>query len=333
MKKWIKFKKLKKLKDLKKDRNGNIFAIASILFIIPIILMAIMISTLSIDASNINQKSITSNSFNYEIEDYKRNIPVLGYYILDNLSTEIVNSKIAIDDSREEIKNRLQRKLDDKSIQYYKNNNIQIKSNVLYVNNNEDPFYITIKTNIQANLDDLAYEGVIESNISIINLKDPLPPIFCGNDSTFAYYGISKYDYGNSLFNYLHIKSQSNPEAYINATSPAIIKKCHYDPYTQHGDGITMKNCIDNGYYHESADGSCYFCRLEGKGGCYHYGLETFIITNKTVDNATIRSTSASDHVIFDYSYPGNSIIIYSYNGLNDIIILDDGHKSKYGLI
>ncbi|RBQ22830.1 hypothetical protein ALNOE001_15310 [Candidatus Methanobinarius endosymbioticus] len=49
----------------------------------------------------------------------------------------------------------------------------------------------------------------------------------------------------------------SNPKACENATAPLIIRKCIYDPYEQHGEGNCMKNCVDNGYFHESADCSC----------------------------------------------------------------------------
>ncbi|KZX17616.1 hypothetical protein [Methanobrevibacter filiformis] len=322
------------IKKLSIDNKGNIFAIGSILLIIPIILIAIMILNLSIDSSQINTNSIASNSFNYEIEDYRRNIGIIGYETIENLSEEAIETKIAISDSREEIKKKLQEKLDEKSNQYYNNSNTQIKASVLYVDNNEDPFHITIKTELSGVKDNQEYQEIIENNISIIGLKDPLPPLICGNDSNFTIDENGKYNYGNSLFNYLNAKNTTNPQEYINATSPATIKPCPYDPYIQHGVGVTMKNCVDNGYYHESADGSCYLCRLEGKGYCYHYGMETFIIVNKSSSNTLIKSTSASDHVIFGYdSYPGESIVFYrEENSLNNIIILDDSHKAKYGL-
>lgn len=83
-----------------------------------------------------------------------------------------------------------------------------------------------------------------------------------------------------------------------------------------------MKNCIDNGCFHESVDGSCYLCRLEGKGTCPH-----------NVTNLTYRSISGSDHVIYHDHYPGNSIEIYQENGIYEILILDDSHGAKYGMI
>ena len=81
-----------------------------------------------------------------------------------------------------------------------------------------------------------------------------------------------------------------------------IIKKCPYDPYIHHGNSLTLKNCIDNGYYHESVGGSCYLCRLEGKGKCPHYGFEVFI---KPRENNINQSISSSDYVIFFEQYTG----------------------------
>ena len=98
-----------------------------------------------------------------------------------------------------------------------------------------------------------------------------------------------------------------------------------------------MKNCRDNGYYHESRDGACYLCRLEGKSGCEHYGFETFINPQKTNETG-LMSACGSDHVIFSNDiYPGVEVIYNSENDngnlVNEILYLDpNGHKVKYGM-
>lgn len=111
---------------------------------------------------------------------------------------------------------------------------------------------------------------------------------------------------------------------------------------------MTLKNCIENGYFHESSDGSCFLCRLEGKGTCPHYGFETFITppTSNSTGNNTNLSTNSTfnfapssiDHVIFNETppgtgtYPGKMIVYYS-DGLNHLkIFLDNSHRQKYGL-
>jgi len=119
-----------------------------------------------------------------------------------------------------------------------------------------------------------------------------------------------------------HLKST---ESYIEATAPLYIKKCPYDPYIQHGDPGVLKDCLDKGYFHESADGSCYLCRLEGKGKCPHYGMEVFIQTHTPLKN---ESLSCSDHVVFSDHYNGEKINPDDWNSL----ILDSSHKKKYGL-
>ena len=106
---------------------------------------------------------------------------------------------------------------------------------------------------------------------------------------------------------------------------PFIIRVCPYDPYIHHGDNQTLKDCLNHGYYHESSDGSCYLCRLEGKGKCNHYGFEVFI---KASENDITESISGSDHVIFYDQYPGERF----YYAPGKSIFLDSSHRLKYGL-
>jgi hypothetical protein len=109
----------------------------------------------------------------------------------------------------------------------------------------------------------------------------------------------------------------------------------------------TLKNCIDNGYFHESSDGSCFLCRLEGKGVCPHYGMETYVTpaSTNTINNSSNLSTnftlnqapSSIDHVIFNDTnlgtgtYHGNKLIYYLDTSNLLIIFLDNAHRQKYG--
>ena len=125
---------------------------------------------------------------------------------------------------------------------------------------------------------------------------------------------------------------------YENSSSPLYIKKCPFDPYLSHGNSNklqTLKNCIENGYYHESNDGACFLCRLEGKSTCSHYGLETFIVpasNNKSVSTAPC----SIDHVIFNEDINGtyNGEVVEYYSSFNNYfrIFLDNGHRTKYGI-
>lgn len=329
----IKIKNMKVF--FKKHEFGNIFTGLSILISISIFIMLIILLNVTMELNSINTDSISNKQFKYTIEDYKNNIPYLTYSSLEELSNNITSTCVPYENSENEIKKRVNEKLEDENKKYKASNNLIMTSDVLSVKNGEDPFHIEIKILLQASKDDLNFNEIITKEVSLKNLKDPLPHIICGNHPTFSN-DSKKIYYKESLRDYLAINGLVNPSSYENGSSHYLIKKCPLDPYTQHGENFNMKNCIENGYYHESADGSCYLCRLEGKGLCYHYGLETFIIPHSISTNDEYQSVCSSDHVIFSqYSYPGNLIIFYNYNSssttISEILFLDNGHKSKYG--
>ena len=89
----------------------------------------------------------------------------------------------------------------------------------------------------------------------------------------------------------------------------------------------------DNGYFHDSNDGSCFLCRLEGKATCPDYGFETFIVPSNYSNSTLMFAPSSIEHVIFDdYVYPGKGIVYY-FDGSNYCkLFLDNGHRQKYGL-
>lgn len=313
------------------SEEGSVFTGLSTLFIFSFILITILLLNFTISLNNTNTDSEISNNFNYMIEDYNRNIPILTKEVIGNLSNEVIRNHVPCYNSANMIKDRLQNSLDDENGKYLKNNNIIIKSEVLGVYNGEDPYHINVKTLVTGKKGNMEYNNVVESVVSIEGEKDPLPFLICKDHPSLVENG-SKINYNDGLSYYLRANNLLNPETYDNASSSLIIKKCPYDPYEHHGDGLCMKNCVDNGYFHESADGSCYLCRLEGKGGCPHYGLETFISPAKVI-NVTGESISGSDHVIFNDHYPGEAIQIYYENGFYEILILDSSHRAKYGMI
>ena len=218
------------------------------------------------------------------------------------------------------MKKIIDEKLSVKNQEYYENYNIHVNSSLIAIENTSNPFSYNFKTYVSSVKGDYSFERVISSDVDCIGLRDPVPILYLKDYSGLSY-NDSSYNYGNSF--------------YINASSPLIIKKCPYDPYKHHGDdnGKVMKNCRDNGYYHESRDGACYLCRLEGKGGCEHYGFETFINPHKTNETGRV-SACGSDHVIFsDDIYSGVEVIYNDEDGLNEILYLDShGHKVKYGM-
>ena len=181
-----------------------------------------------------------------------------------------------------------------------------------------------VKINVKKNNN--RFSKIINKNVSIEGLKDPLPLAKLSVASGIFIQG-KKLNYKNALTRYMKIRNLDSPFSYAFATTPLYIKKCPYDPYIHHGDNnmAVLKDCLKQGYFHESADGSCYLCRLEGKGKCPHYGMEVFIQPHTPLTNDSI---SCSDHVIFSDHYKGEKINKLDINSL----ILDSSHRKKYGL-
>ena len=232
------------------------------------------------------------------------------------------------------LKEIVDEKLTDYNRKYYEDYDIIINSSLIAIENTSNPFSYKFKTYVSSVKGDYSFENMISSDVDCIGLKDPVPLLYCNR-----YHGLSSndtsYNYGDSLSEFLRDNGVENYSYYVNASSPLIIRKCPFDPYVHHGDdnGKIMKNCRDNGYYHESRDGACYLCRLEGKGGCEHYGFETLINPHSTNETGRV-SACGSDHVIFsDDIYPGVEVIYNSEDGMNEILYLDPhGHKVKYGM-
>jgi len=329
------YKNYKDYEDCKKSvffhNDGNIFTGLSTLFVFSFILMAILLLNFTISSNDINTDSAISNNFNYIIEDYNRNIPIIAKEVIGNLSNDVIKNRAPCYNAENMIKDRLQKSLDDNREKYIKNNDIIIESEVLSVYNGKDPYHVNVKTLVTGKKGKMKYNHVVESVVSIEGEKDPLPFLMCKDHPTLVEEG-RKIRYNDALSYYLTKNNLLNPDVYENATAPLIIRRCPYDPYEHHGEGLCMKNCVDNGYFHESADGGCYLCRLEGKPGCHHYGLESLISPNKAV-NLTDISISGSDHVIYQDHYPGKAIGIYYENGFYEILILDDSHGAKYGMV
>ena len=325
-------KKIKMLKKACKDSKGNISIVITALILISFLILSIIILNVSLDEIHSNEEAISANQYEYILNDYRRNLPLLEREALEDLSEEIIKKKTPCTDSKEDLKKIMDDKLKSKNREYYEDYGIKIDSHVSRIENSSDPFAVKFKTYISSVKGDLSYRNILEDDVNVEGLRDPVPILICGRDPSFKC-NETAVEYGHSLSNYLKNNGVENYSCYDDAMEPNIVKKCPYDPYKHHGDGYTMKNCRDNGYYHESRDGACYLCRLEGKAGCGHYGFETFIIPHPT-NESNLSSACGSDHVIFsDNIYPGVEVSYYSENGLNEILFLDpNGHRVKYGM-
>ena len=321
-------------KELLNDEKGNFTIILTSLILIGFLMLSIIILNLAINQERENGEIVSSNNFQYIVNDYIRNLPLIEHEALEDLSEEIIKDKRPSLDSKSDLKEIVDGKLSAKNQEYYENYGIQINSSLIAIENTSNPFSYKFKTHIFSVKGDYSFERIVSSDVDCIGLKDPVPILYL-KDYHGLSYNESSYNYGNSLSEFLRANGVENHSFYIDANSPLIIRKCPYDPYKHHGDdnGKLMKNCRDNGYYHESRDGACYLCRLEGKSGCEHYGFETFINPQKTNETGRV-SACGSDHVIFsDDIYPGVEVIYNDEDGLKEILYLDPhGHKVKYGM-
>lgn len=314
------------MKLLNIDSTGNLMIGTIAILLTSIILLSIFVVTSISVMENDTIDSINNDNFKYIIEDYNKNIEQSFHESVSEVCEKVTLTKQPVKDSSEEIKKKLNKKLDEKNKEYYNKYHIIIKTDVINVENTSNPLFIKTNVKISANKDSEKFNSIITQQTSVEGLKDPLPFIKCGKSLTFSVLG-DRILYGTSLVEYLELNGMPGlAEGYLGASAPLTIKKCPFDPYIHHGDLLTLKKCLDSGYFHESADGSCYLCRLEGKGVCPHYGFEVFITT---INNPEIElAISASDHVIFHDHYPG-----YSYDYFpTQRIYLDSSHRLKYGI-
>ncbi|MGB9936193.1 MAG: hypothetical protein ACPK7O_00590 [Methanobacterium sp.] len=320
------------------DQKGYVISGISFLLIIP----AIYFLTLFVDMTHSGSESqaslIQSDVVFSTARDIEGNLPIIAEKTFQKTGNEVLITGDPLINSRSTIKDNLQWELDNSARKYSKEG-INVTCKIIAVDSSPDPFKVQINSSISVSKGNIAHNENISQDISIINpnypIPDPLPFIKCKNFGNITNTS-SRVVYGTSLANFLKSSDRPNSDIYINATSPLIFKKCPYDPYISHGESqnkINFKNCIDNGYYHESSDGACFLCRLEGKGVCSHYGMETFIIPAVSTNNTSFEAPCSSDHVIFGGNYSGYTLIYFSDSNGYYKIFLENGHRSKYGVI
>jgi hypothetical protein len=308
---------------MKIDSNGNLILGTTVILITTLLLIAIIVFTTVNYIENENIDSPDNDNFKYIVDDYANNLEILGRDSMADACKKVYNTYKLID-SENQIKKNLNKKLTVKNNEFEEKYGAKLSSSVISVEPTQTPWKVLFKVKLNIKKDSNNYNKIIEKNVSVEGLRDPLPLAKLSVASGVFIEG-DKLNYKNALTRYMKIRNLDSPFSYAFATTPLTIKKCPYDPYTHHGDPGVLKDCLKKGYFHESRDGSCYLCRLEGKGTCPHYGFEVFIQPHTPLTNDSI---SCSDHVIFHDHYPGEKIDKTDINSL----ILDSSHRKKYGL-
>lgn len=306
------------------DNRGNIISGTTAILVVAMILIVIFVINSLSYIENENTKTIEGENLKYIVDDYGKNIEILARESLSDAVEKVFRGHIILN-SRNEVKKILNEKLDKLNEEYKKKYDADIQSEVVSVEPSSSPWKVEFKVHIIVSKDDYSYDNILVRNASIEGLKDPLPYTMI-NPILGVYHDDTTVQYFKTLTMYLFEHGVDNPKNYFDAKSPLYIKKCPYDPYIHHGDGDTLKECLKNGYFHESSDGSCFLCRLGRQGSCPHYGLETFIQTHTDNDNETV---SCIDHVVFHDRYNGEKLT----PGDKDSLFLDSSHRKKYGLV
>jgi hypothetical protein len=308
---------------MKIDEKGNMIVGTTAILVVALILICIFVVSSINYINNQNIDSETNDNFKYIVDDYSTNLEISGREAIAQ-ATEKVYSGLPVLNSNNQIKKNLNKILNEKNEEYDKKYGIKITSETQSVENTDSPWKLLFKVKLNVEKGNEKFSKIIEKNASVEGLRDPLPIA-----KLTVLSGILTYDdkihYKTALAGYMLLHHFDSPESYIEATAPLTMKKCPYDPYIHHGDPNVLDDCLDKGYFHESADGSCYLCRLEGKGKCPHYGFEVFIQTHTPLKN---ESLSCSDHVVFADHYNGEKINPDDW----DSLILDSSHRKKYGL-
>jgi hypothetical protein len=313
------------------DQKGYVMSGMSFLLIIPAIILCFTFLNVINGENQINQESIQSDTVSYASTDIKQNIPLLTREVLENVTQQVIENNVTVSNSPDTIKIALQSRINEIGSSYLqKGMKINCTINSVH-SSSEDPFYLEINSTLNISQNNISHLEQLSQQVSIEGLMDPLPFVKC-RDYGGVNHTSSRILYGSSLSHYLSEKGVANANYYENATAPLIIKKCPYDPYISHGNMITLKNCLENGFFHESSDGSCFLCRLEGKGVCPHYGFETFIIPAPVNNSSQVIGPCSSDHVIYNTSTYSGATLCYCTDNETHYIFLDNSHRSKYGL-
>lgn len=331
------------------DQKGYVMNGLAFLLILP----AILLVAVYIDMTTLGGQSVSlvlqSDTTYYAAKDIERNIPVIGSQVIEEVALNVTTTGTKLTNSRSQIKNQIQQRMD--SITQGMKTSIgadDVSCNITSVEASSNPFLLEVNSTIYVKKGTSVHKDTISQDIDLEGLPDPLPFIKikdeCISPLPTLDNSTGKISYGTSLSKYLQKRGLANYTIYENATSQGYLDRCSFEPYESSTDGHgvnatppiqNLGYCLSNGYYHDSSDGACYLCRLEGKAVCSHYGIETFIVPQVSNNNTLIFAPVSIDHVIFDSTntYSGKALIYEVSSGKYYKLYLDNGHRSKYGLI
>jgi hypothetical protein len=313
------------------------------------LLVAVYIDMTTLGGESVGLIMQSDTTF-YAAKDIERNIPVVGSQVIEEVALNVTTTGNKLDNSRSYIKNQLQIKMND--ITQNMKTSIgadDVSCNITSIESSSNPLLLEVNSTIYIKKGTSVHKDTLSQDIDLEGLPDPIPFIKIKDEGITPLpildNSSGKISYGTSLSQYLQKRGVANYTIYENATSQGYLDRCSFEPYDSSTDGHgvnatppiqNLGYCLSNGYYHESSDGACYLCRLEGKAVCSHYGIETFIVPPLS-NSATLTFAPVSiDHVIFSDSPYSGKALIYDQDTKNNRyykLYLDNGHRSKYGLV
>ena len=157
-------------KEFLDDEKANFSIIISSLLLISFLILSMIVLNMAINQSTENREIISSNQYQYIMNDYVRNIPLLEREALEELSEEVIKNKSPCLDSKSDLKELVDGKLSLKSQEYFDNYNIQINSSLIAIENTSNPFSYKFKTYISSSKGDYSYFDFNSRLIQILTL-------------------------------------------------------------------------------------------------------------------------------------------------------------------
>ena len=152
-------------KELLNDEKGNFSIILTSLILIGFLMLSIIILNVAINHERENGEIVSSNNFQYIVNDYIRNLPLIEHEALENLSEEVIKDKMPSLDSKSDLKEIIDGKLSAKNQEYYENYGIKINSSIIAIENTSNPFSYKFKTHILSVKGDYSYEKIVSSDL------------------------------------------------------------------------------------------------------------------------------------------------------------------------
>ena len=106
-------------KEFLDDEKGNFSIIITSLILIGFLLLSIIVLNSAINQEMENGEIVSSNNFQYIVNDYIRNLPIIERESLEELSEEVMKNKRQCLDSKRDLKEMIDDKLSDFKVPFF----------------------------------------------------------------------------------------------------------------------------------------------------------------------------------------------------------------------